>query len=73
MGFSLLRATITERNTIICSLHKSEFDIKTGEVIKWAPFPPVLGPALGILKKEKKLRIYDIQIHGDVLLIRENE
>ena len=47
MGGSLVDGKITEEGTVVCPRHHSVFDLRTGEVIEWAPWPPVVGAVLG--------------------------
>ena len=36
------RGKITENGEIVCSFHRSKFDLKTGEVREWCTFPPII-------------------------------
>lgn len=44
---------------IQCPLHRARFDIRTGEVIRWANFPPGI-QVLNIVRKEKALKTYKL-------------
>ena len=53
---------------IRCPLHRAEFCIKTGEVVKWANFPPGV-QLLNALRGEKSLATYDVTVeNGDVFV-----
>ena len=53
---------------IRCPLHRAEFDIKTGEVAKWANFPPGI-QLMNALRKEKALQTYNVSVEdGEVFL-----
>lgn len=65
----LTKGKITEQNTIVCPFHKSEFDLKTGETKCWSPWPPVVGKALGLLAKEKNLKVYPCKIEDDQIWV----
>ena len=66
MQLPLKRGKINDE-TIICPWHHSSFDLNSGEVKRWAPFPPGLGKVLGALSKEKPLPLYSTKIDkGDI-------
>ena len=54
MKVSMARAKITDDGTIVCRFHRSSFDLKTGEVKDWCPWPPVVGKALGTINKDQQ-------------------
>jgi nitrite reductase/ring-hydroxylating ferredoxin subunit len=58
MGASLENGQITEEGTIICPRHHSAFDLRTGVVQQWAPWPPGIGRLLGSLAKQKPLTVH---------------
>lgn len=58
----LTKGKITEECAIICPFHKSEFDLATGQVKSWSPWPAGIGKILGKLSKPKKLKIYPTRI-----------
>ncbi len=70
LGMPLLKGKIDEKCHLVCPFHKSEFDLKTGEVECWSPWPPVLGSLLGKISKPKNLRIYPTRIEGDDIMVQ---
>ncbi len=49
-----------------CPFHHARFDIRTGEVIDWANFPPGI-QLLNVVRGEKALKTYKVKIdHGAV-------
>ncbi len=58
MGASLGSGEVTDDGAIICPRHRSAFDLRTGAVKQWAPWPPVVGRVLGAVSKEKPLPVY---------------
>lgn len=58
----LTKGKITENDSIVCPFHKSEFDLETGEVKCWSPWPPVVGNLLGKVVKTHSLKIYPTRI-----------
>lgn len=47
---------------IVCPFHRSVFDLKTGAVQEWCPFPPVVGELFGKIKSETSLGVFPTQI-----------
>ena len=58
---SLKRGKIVDRGSIRCWLHRAQFDIRTGEVVKWANFPPGI-QVLNVLRSEKPLETYSVKV-----------
>lgn len=69
LGMPLFKGKIDEACHLVCPFHKSAFDLKTGAVECWSPWPPVLGTLLGKLSKSKDLRIYPTRIEGDDIMV----
>ena len=69
MGASLVDGKISEEGTLICPRHHSEFDLRTGEVKKWAPWPPGVGRLLGAVSKEKPLAVYQIKVEEGAIWV----
>ncbi|KAK4537564.1 hypothetical protein CDCA_CDCA13G3589 [Cyanidium caldarium] len=46
---------------LTCSQHRSSFDLKTGEVISWCTYPPILGPLLGKLQPPTPISVYPVR------------
>ena len=69
MKFPLTKGKINEKCEITCPLHKSAFDLKTGDVQCWSPWPPAVGALLGKLSKPKKLQTYPTRVEKDQIYI----
>ncbi len=69
LKLSLAKGTLTEDCTIICPFHKSEFNIKTGDTKCWSPWPPVIGPVLGKISKEKHLQVYKTKVDNGTIFV----
>ena len=55
---------------LTCSLHQSKFDVRDGSVVEWSNFPPLIGPALALIRQRKALRTYQAKIeNGDVYIL----
>jgi nitrite reductase/ring-hydroxylating ferredoxin subunit len=66
----LTKGQISDDCAIICPFHKSAFDLETGDVKEWSPWPPVVGKVLGKLSSKKTLKVYPTKIEGDELFIQ---
>ncbi len=63
----LAKGTVTDDNAIVCPWHRSAFDLDTGDVKSWSPWPPVVGKLLGCLSKEKALTVFPTKVEsGDI-------
>lgn len=60
----LTKGKITEDCALMCPFHHSEFDLKSGDVKTWTPFPPLIGPVLGNISKEKPLPVFPTRIEN---------
>lgn len=64
----LAKGKIVDGNKIQCPFHRARFDIRTGEVIDWANFPPGI-QLLNIIRGEKALKTYKVSVDaGKVML-----
>ena len=68
MGAPLKRGKVQD-GTIVCPLHRSVFDLETGAVEEWAPWPPVVGAVLGAVKEESALRVYPTKLADGAIWI----
>ncbi len=69
LRFPLTKAKINDDCQLTCPLHKSVFDLKTGAVKCWSPWPPVVGNLLAKVSKPKALKIYPTRIDNDQILV----
>lgn len=58
----LSKGEVTDKCSIICPFHKSEFDLNTGKVQCWSPWPKAVGNLLGKIVKPKPLKVYETQV-----------
>ena len=61
MRYSLKDARLTDDGGIICPFHHSAFDLETGDVKEWSPWPPFLGPIAGKVVRERVLVTFPIK------------
>jgi nitrite reductase/ring-hydroxylating ferredoxin subunit len=57
----LARGKIIDDCSVQCPLHRARFDIRSGEVVNWANFPPGI-QLLNVVRGEKALRRYEVQV-----------
>jgi nitrite reductase/ring-hydroxylating ferredoxin subunit len=69
MGGSLVGGKITEEGTVVCPRHRSVFDLRTGEVKEWAPWPPGVGRVLGAVSKQKPLPVYPTKVEEGAIWV----
>jgi nitrite reductase/ring-hydroxylating ferredoxin subunit len=62
MRLPLQGGKITEDNAIVCPWHHSAFDLLSGDVKDWSPWPPGVGKALGLVFKEKALTVFPTRV-----------
>jgi nitrite reductase/ring-hydroxylating ferredoxin subunit len=64
----LQRGKIIDGCKIQCPLHRACFDVRTGEVVQWANFPPGI-QVLNILRKEKALKTYPVTVDNEQVFV----
>ncbi|MGK7878300.1 MAG: Rieske (2Fe-2S) protein [Xenococcaceae cyanobacterium] len=58
----LKKGKVTEDGAIVCPWHRSAFDLCTGDVKKWSPWPPGVGKVMGLISREKALPIFPTRV-----------
>lgn len=67
MRAPLNKGKITDDGAIVCPLHRSAFDLRTGQPKSWIPWPPGIGKLLAAISKEKPLKVYPTRVEeGDI-------
>lgn len=66
--YSLEGGKMVDECTVQCSLHHACFDVRTGEVVKWANFPPGI-QLLNAVRGEKALKTYPVIIQNETVHI----
>lgn len=54
----LRQGEITEDGAIVCPWHHSAFDLSSGDVKEWSPWPPGVGKVLGMVRRERALPVF---------------
>ncbi len=53
------RGKLVDGHKIRCPFHRAEFDVRSGEVVRWACFPPGV-QLLNMVRGEKALATYSV-------------
>ena len=61
MRYPLKDARITDDCGIVCPFHHSAFDLETGDVKEWAPWPPGFGRVLGAMVRRRVLVTFPVK------------
>lgn len=69
MGGDLSEGTL-DGTIITCPRHHSQFDVTTGQVIRWTDFTGFKASLSQIFKSPKPLIKYELIIEGDQLLLK---
>ena len=64
----LARGTIVDGCKVQCPLHHARFDIRTGQVVNWANFPPGV-QLLNALRSSKALRTYKVSVKDGMVRV----
>jgi nitrite reductase/ring-hydroxylating ferredoxin subunit len=65
----LARGKIVDGCKVQCPFHRARFDIRTGEVIDWANFPPGI-QVMNVLRSEKALKSYPVSVKGSSVQVK---
>jgi nitrite reductase/ring-hydroxylating ferredoxin subunit len=57
----LARGKIVDDCKVQCPFHRARFDIRSGEVVDWANFPPGI-QVLNVVRSEKALKTYKVSV-----------
>jgi len=57
------------KELLSCPRHHSQFDITDGHVIRWTDWSGIKLSLGKVLKSPRNLKIYDVMIDGDTLMV----
>ncbi len=58
----LQKGKVTDDGAIVCPFHRSAFDLSSGNVKEWSPWPPGIGKVLGMVSTEKVLPVFPTRV-----------
>ena len=64
MGAPLKRGRLTDDGALVCPWHRSAFDLRTGDVQDWTPWPPAVGSILGAVRRERALPVWPVKVEA---------
>jgi 3-phenylpropionate/trans-cinnamate dioxygenase ferredoxin subunit len=64
----LKKGKIIDGCKVQCPFHRAHFDIRSGEVAKWADFPPGI-QLINTMRKEKALQTYPVTVTDGKVLV----
>ena len=59
----LAKGKLVDGCKIQCPFHRARFDVRTGEVLDWANFPPGI-QLLNVVRGEKALKTYKVKVES---------
>ncbi|MBW4687677.1 MAG: Rieske (2Fe-2S) protein [Komarekiella atlantica HA4396-MV6] len=62
LNLPLKKGKINEAGAIVCPFHRSAYDLRTGEVQDWCPWPPGVGKMLSLVSQEKTLPVFPVRV-----------
>lgn len=68
----LSRGKIIDGHLIQCPLHRARFDIRSGEVVEWANFPPGI-QLLNVVRSERALKTFPVKLKAGTVYVKTDE
>jgi nitrite reductase/ring-hydroxylating ferredoxin subunit len=73
MRAKMEKGEVTDENTIVCPRHRSAFDLGSGAVEAWVPWPPVVGRALSAISQENALPVFPTKVEDGSIWVAVEE
>ena len=64
----LKNGKLVDKCTVQCPFHHARFDVRTGEVVQWANFPPGV-QLLNFVRGEKSLKTYPVTLEAGKVFV----
>jgi nitrite reductase/ring-hydroxylating ferredoxin subunit len=61
-GLPLDLGRLTDDCGLVCPWHRSAFDLRTGDVKEWAPWPPGVGRVIGMVSRRRALTTFPTRV-----------
>jgi nitrite reductase/ring-hydroxylating ferredoxin subunit len=58
-----------ENGAIVCPFHRSAFDLQTGAVKTWCPWPPGVGKVFSLISQANTLPVFPLRVENGNILI----
>jgi nitrite reductase/ring-hydroxylating ferredoxin subunit len=69
LNLPLKKGKITDDGAIVCPFHRTAFDLTTGAVKVWTPWPPVVGQVLGKISTEKAIAVFPVKVEANSIWV----
>jgi nitrite reductase/ring-hydroxylating ferredoxin subunit len=69
MRLPLKRGRLTEDGGLVCPWHRSEFDLATGEVRQWVPWPPGVRKVLEPISRGNTLPVFPTRVEDGAIWV----
>jgi len=73
MQAKMEKGEVTDENTVVCPRHRSAFDLESGAVEAWVPWPPVVGRALSAISQENALPVFPTKVEDGSIWVGVEE
>ena len=69
LNLPLKKGKITDDGAIVCPFPRTAFDLVTGAVKVWTPWPPVVGQVLAKISTEKAIAVFPVKVEADSIWV----
>ena len=65
----LAKGKMVDACIVQCPFHRARFDVRTGQCVEWANWPPGLVQVLNAFRGERNLKTYGVKVEGDGVFV----
>lgn len=69
LKLKMTKGKVTADGSIVCPWHRSAFELSTGQVKDWTPWPPVMGKAMAAVSSPKPLPTYPTKVESGSIFV----